>query len=51
MSMTTKNTKMTPYLDWKLEKNIEKRTAIREIHWLLKEGYIREFSNGNLTIS
>ena len=34
-----------------LEKNIEKRTAIREIHWLLKEGYIREFSNGNLTIS
>ena len=34
-----------------LEKNIEKKTALREIHWLVMEGYIREFSNCNLTIS
>ena len=45
------NIKKSALMEKLLEKNIEKRTAIREIHWLLKEGYIREFSNGNLTIS
>ena len=46
-----KDINLTARMEKLLEKNIEKRTAIREIHWLLKEGSIREFSNGNLTIS
>jgi hypothetical protein len=45
------NIKKSALMEKLLEKNIEKKTVIREIHWLLKEGYIREFSNGNLTIS
>ena len=45
------NIKKSALMEKLIDKNIDKKTAIREIHWLLKEGYIREFSNGNLTIS
>ena len=34
-----------------IDKDIDKIMAIREIGWLVKEGYIREFSNTELTIS
>ena len=38
-------------IDKLIDKNIDKKMAIREIGWLVKEGYIREFSNTELTIS
>lgn len=31
--------------------NIEKGTIIKEIGWLVKEGFIREFSNGHLALN
>ena len=41
----------TQVLNQLIKKDIDKKIIIREIKWLVKEGYIREFSNNELCIS
>jgi hypothetical protein len=43
--------KKSKLLEELLEKDIDKKLAIMEISWLIKEGYIREYSDGQLAIS